>query len=66
MLSLEKERAVLGAIVMREVEVILWERSLALLFEKIDLLKRARDMVTIIFCCCDWCLIVCFYCCFND
>jgi hypothetical protein len=42
--------------VVREEEVIC-ERSLALLFEMIDLLKRARDMVTCycIFLVFDWC-----------
>lgn len=51
----EKERAVV-AMVVREEEVIC-ERSLALLFEMIDLLKRARDMVTCycIFLVFDWC-----------
>lgn len=51
----EKERAVV-AMVVREEEVIC-ERSLALLFEMIDLLKRARNMVTCycIFLVFDWC-----------
>lgn len=45
-----KERAVVAMVMRGEeeevVEEVIWERSLALLFEKIDLLKRARDMVT--------------------
>ena len=57
----EKERAVVAMVMRGEEEVeVIWERSLALLFEMIDLLKRARDMVTLIlflmvfdWCCCD-------------